>query len=176
MTEREATAIRGLAMSFPRVTIAMENARPFLPHSPYTYAEFPWDLARQVERIDLPNVGICLDTGHLHMAARLHRFSETESVQQLLPRLVHLHVHDNFGRTGWWTEKTQTHQVPFGRGDLHMPVGLGDIDFETLLGPVLPSFDRLAVLELRGRYIGRLPEHLDGFRRMVSTLSRKEQT
>jgi sugar phosphate isomerase/epimerase len=174
MMEREAATIRGLALRFSDVTLALENARPFLPHSPYTYAEFPWELAKQVRRIGLPNVGICLDTGHLHMASRLHGFSEMESVQTLAPDLAHLHVHDNFGRTGWWTEKTQTHQVPFGRGDLHMPVGMGDIDFGSLLAPILPTFERLVVCELRGRYSGRLPEHIDGFRRMVTNLSHKE--
>jgi sugar phosphate isomerase/epimerase len=170
MMEREAATLRELALRFGEVAIALENARPFLPHSAYTYAEFPRDLARQVERVDLPNVGICLDTGHLHMAARLHGFSETEAVELLVPHLIHLHVHDNFGRTGWWTEKTQTHQVPFGQGDLHMPVGQGDIDFRGVLGPILPSYDRMVVCELRGRYGGRLPEHIDEFRRLISDL------
>lgn len=59
-------------------------------------------------------------------------------------------------------------------GDLHMPVGMGDIDFERLLAPILPSFDRMVVCELRGRYSVRLPDHIDGFRHMIKNLSHKD--
>lgn len=166
----EAEILRGFADAFPGTTIALENARPFLPYSPCTYAEFPDRLAAQVERIDRPNVGCCLDTGHLHMSSRLHGFDEARAALSLRERLVHLHMHDNFGRTGWWSEKTQTQMVPFGRGDLHMPPGLGDIDFAGVLGPLLDGWDGIAVCELRSRYGGELPGHLDGFRRILSSI------
>lgn len=169
--EREAVLVRDAADRFPSVGIVLENARPFLPYSPYTYAEFPDQLLRQVERIDRPNVGACLDTGHLHMSSRLHGFSEVDAVRGLAPRIRHLHVHDNFGRTGYWSEKGQARQIPLGRGDLHMPPGLGDIDFESVLGDVLPGFDGMAVCEVRERYQYGLVEHIALFRELMERLA-----
>lgn len=168
--EAEAEIIRRIAAGFPGVVVALENARTYLPYSPYTYAEFPDRLVEQVERIGLANVGICLDTGHLHMSSRLHGFPESEGASRMAGHLAHLHVHDNFGRTGYWTEKTQTHQIPLGRGDLHMPPGLGDIDYTTVLGPLLGGFEGIAVCELRGRYLDGLGEHIDAFRRMMARI------
>lgn len=171
LLEEEATLLRAAADVFPRVRIALENARPYLPYSPYCYAEFPEDLLGQVARVGRPNVGICLDTGHLHMSARLHGYSETEAAAMLGGKpLLHLHVHDNFGRVANWTEKTQTHQIPLGRGDLHMPPGRGDIDYRAVLGPIVPTFRGMAVCELRGRYLADLGDHIDGFRRMMASL------
>jgi len=168
--EAEAETIRRIAAEFPNVVVALENARTYLPYSPYAYAEFPDRLAEQVDRIGLPNVGICLDTGHLHMSSRLHGFPESEGAARLAGRLAHLHVHDNFGRTGYWTEKTQTHQIPLGRGDLHMPPGLGDIDYALVLGPLLAGFDGIAVCELRGRYLDGLGGHIAAFKAMMERI------
>ncbi|MEN9355782.1 MAG: hypothetical protein RL318_3107 [Fibrobacterota bacterium] len=174
--EEEAILLREAADAFPEVTIALENARPFLPYSPYCYAEFPQQLAQQVERVARPNVRACLDTGHLHMAARLHGFDAIDAVQRLGHRIVHLHVHDNFGRTGNWSEKTQTQLLPFGKGDLHMPPGMGDIDFAALLGEFLGSFDGITVCELRNRYLHDFETHMNTFRDLMSRLRHESPT
>lgn len=167
----EAEAIARAADRAPDVVVALENARPYLPYSSYTYAEYPDRLLEQVERIGRPNVGVCLDTGHLHMASRLHGFPEAEAVRRLSPWIRHLHVHDNFGRTGYWTEKAQTRQVPLGRGDLHMPPGLGDIDFDAVLGSLLPGFEGIAVCEVRERYLHGMAEHVAVFRALMERLA-----
>ena len=174
--EEEAILLRQAADAFPEVTIALENARPFLPYSPYCYAEFPHLLAQQVERVARPNVRACLDTGHLHMAARLHGFDAIDAVRRLGHRIVHLHVHDNFGRTGNWTEKTQTQLLPFGKGDLHMPPGMGDIDFIALLGEFLGTFDGIAVCELRNRYLAGFETHMATFRDLMAHLRHETPT
>lgn len=173
--EEEAVLLRQAADAFPEVTIALENARPYRPYSPYCYAEFPWQLAEQVERVARSNVRACLDTGHLHMASRLHGFDPVDGVRRLGHRIVHIHLHDNFGRTGNWSEKTQTQLVPFGKGDLHMPPGMGNIDFGSLLD-VLPDFEGLAVCELRGRYLPDLERHLAAFRALVRHVRQETPT
>jgi sugar phosphate isomerase/epimerase len=155
---REAELLQEAADGFPEVTIAMENARPYLLHSPYCYAEIPEELLARVKAVNRGNVRITLDFGHLHMAARHYGFDAAGSVRLLAPYIAHCHVHDNFGAAVYYHEKLQTHLVPFGRGDAHMPVGWGDIPFHTLLGGMMDTFDGMMICELRGRYFDRTGE------------------
>ena len=45
------------------VTIAVENARPYLDASPYCYGEFLQSLAEMIVQVNHPRVGITLDLG-----------------------------------------------------------------------------------------------------------------
>ncbi len=63
-------------------------------------------------RLQSPFLGFCLDVGHQHAFSRTPL---TEWVEALSGRLLEIHVHDNDGR-----------------GDDHLPVGMGTIDFELL--------------------------------------------
>ena len=158
LLEHETETLMRFADQFPDQVIALENARPYRYHSPYCYAEDPQALARQVERIGRPNVGITLDFGHLHMAANFFGFDAGAAVTRMAPLIRHCHVHDNFGGTVYHTEKLQTHQLPFGKGDSHMPVGWGNIAFAEMFSPFLESYRGLLITELRSRYFSATGE------------------
>jgi hypothetical protein len=53
--EREALLLQSISEQYPDVTIAIENARPYLGEGPYTYGEFPDELKHQVMCINRPN-------------------------------------------------------------------------------------------------------------------------
>jgi len=148
----EAHLLQEAADSFPSVTIAMENARPYLYHSPYCYAEFPGRLKQQIERIDRPNVRMTLDFGHLHMASHFYNLNPCTEVENCAPFIAHCHVHDNFGNPVNYAEKNQMHQLPFGKGDSHLPVGWGNIPFDELFPLFIDGYEGLLICELRGRY------------------------
>lgn len=148
----EARLLQEAADCFPAVTIAMENARPYLYHSPYCYAEFPARLKQQIDRIDRPNVRMTLDFGHLHMASRFYNLNPVDEVRNCAPLIAHCHVHDNFGNPVTYAEKNQTHQLPFGKGDSHMPVGWGNIQFSNLFQAFIDGYSGILICELRGRY------------------------
>jgi len=65
-----------------------------------------------------PELYMCFDVGHAHLY-----FPEAEILQfikELSDRIIHLHVHDNFGGgSEEW--------------DLHLPLGMGSTDFKPLL-------------------------------------------
>jgi len=126
--------------------IALENARPYLSQSPYTYAECIGPLKEQILRVNRDNVNINLDFGHLFMASRFYAFDPLTAVRQIKDHVVHTHVHDNFGGSVHHWEKQQTHQLPFGRGDSHMPVGYGQIPIQAILDILLPDYDGLLVM------------------------------
>ena len=149
---QEAVMLQEAADTFPGMIIAMENARPYLHHSPYCYAEKPAELVRQIQTIDRDNVRLTLDFGHLHLAAGFYGLDEVAEVQQMAPWIAHCHVHDNFGRSIYHWEKNQAHQIPFGKGDSHMPVGWGNISFADLFSPFIAGYQGILICELRSRY------------------------
>lgn len=170
MLDLEADILRNFADEFPAQTIAMENARPYRYHSPYCYAEKIDDLKQQVERINRPNVGITLDFGHLNMAANFYGFDQVEAVTGIASLIRHCHVHDNFGGSVYHTEKQQTHQIPLGKGDSHMPVGWGNIDFAALFACFLHQYEGLLITELRGRYFTTTGESAANLLRIAQEL------
>jgi sugar phosphate isomerase/epimerase len=91
------------------------------------FEEFPYTLADLLARLDSPLLGHCFDIGHWNLFGRV---SLAEWFAALGPRLLHLHLHDNFGTR-----------------DDHLPVGEGRIDFATLfcLAGELSSEPRLTL-------------------------------
>ncbi len=75
----------------------MENARPYLSQSPYTYAERLDPLKEQILRVNRDNVKMNLDFGHLFMSSRFYQFDPVAAVVPVKDLVVHTHVHDNFG-------------------------------------------------------------------------------
>jgi sugar phosphate isomerase/epimerase len=156
--EKEAEALLRLSEEFPGVVIGVENARPYLFHSPYCYGERLSSLKEQVERVNRPNVRITLDIGHMHMASRFYGFNSREAVKSIKDLIAHTHIHDNFGGAIYHNEKIQTHQIPFGRGDSHMPVGWAAIPFQAILSAYISSYSGMLIMELRNRYFNQLKE------------------
>lgn len=73
-------------------------------------------------------VGLCVDLGHAHVEGNV-----VEELEIALPRLHHLHVHDNDGCT-----------------DAHLPPGQGTIPWTEVLQTLhRAGFDGLAALEMR---------------------------
>ncbi len=170
LLEQEAELLREAAGSFAATTIAMENARPYLYHSPYCYAEIPRDLADQIERINRDNVRMNLDFGHLHLSARHYGLDMVAETRRVAPLIAHCHVHDNFGDSVYFNEKIQTHQLPFGRGDSHMPVGWGAIPFRDVFAEFISGYNGLLICELRSRYFERTGEAKDNLTEILAEL------
>jgi len=174
MLENEARRLQEIAGHYPDILIALENARPYLSQSPYTYAERLEPLKEQILRVNRDNVKINLDFGHLFMASRFYQFDPVEAVKQIQDLVVHTHVHDNFGGVVHHWEKQQTHQLPFGKGDSHMPVGFGKIPIQAILNILLPGYDGLLIMELRSRYLSDTRTSLDNLSALVKACGTKQ--
>lgn len=154
----ETERLKRIMDQFREITLCMENARPYLFHSPFCYAERPGHLKEQILRINRENVRINLDLGHLFMASRFYKFDPVESVTGIKGLIGHTHIHDNFGRLVYYHEKIQTRQIPFGKGDSHMPVGWGEVPFEKILSAFVDSYEGMFMMELRSRYFKDIEE------------------
>lgn len=164
----EASAMQDISSEFPEITICMENARPYLFHSPYCYAERIEPLKKQVLRVNKDNVRINLDFGHLYMASKFYGFDPVMVVYEIKDLIAHTHIHDNFGNAVYYHEKQQIHQLPFGRGDSHMPVGWGEIPFREILSTFVDSYNGMFMMELRSRYFEHIKESKENLEKILS--------
>lgn len=168
LMEAEVEDLRAIADEYKDVCICMETARPYLKNSPYCYAEQPGMLLQQAHNIDRKNVRITLDLGHAYMASRLYGFDPVKAASDMGPMIAHTHVHDNFGRSIYQHEKQQTHLLPFGRGDMHMPVGRGCIPIKDILASYARHYKGIYMMELRSRYFANAEESFNN----LSTIAR----
>ncbi|MCD6289906.1 MAG: sugar phosphate isomerase/epimerase [Anaerolineae bacterium] len=180
--EREVEALRTLApiAADYGITIAMENGDPHLWEFDLlqTHGHPAEDIARyharlrippiiaQIEAIDHPAVGLCLDVGHLYIAAHALGFDYLEAVEQAAPWVRHLHANDNFGKldSGFSGEGDR---LPFGEGDLHLPPGWGAIPYKEVFAR-LSGYTGTVVLEIKMRYMEHLSEVLASTRALVA--------
>ena len=168
LMEREALLLQSISDQYPDVILAIENARPYLGQSSYTYGEFPEELKHQVVSVNRTNVKINLDFGHLYFTSLFHGHDLEESVSSIGKLVAHTHIHDNFGGAVYHWEKQQTHQLPFGKGDSHMPVGWGEIPIKDILDILLPDYTGLLMMELRSRYFDDIEESKQNLEALIT--------
>lgn len=170
LLEKEAEALRHVADQYPDVMIAVENARPYIDIHQYTYGESIDALKKQILKVDRDNVRINLDFGHLNMTSSFYGYDLLDAVRSIRDLVAHTHIHDNFGGAVHHWEKQQTHQLPFGRGDSHMPVGWGAVPIREILDILLPSYNGLLMMELRSRYFNDIVESANNLKTVLNQL------
>lgn len=130
----------------------------------YSYALWPEMLATQVETIDHPVVGVCLDFMHLYISARWYGFDYMQGVARLAPLTTHFHMGDTYGIMDFGGREDPA----LGQGDLALPPGWGVIPFEEVFSKF--DFPKCSVfmLELQQRFIAHLDEILAESKRLAN--------
>ncbi len=179
--EREAAALRRLAplAADLGVIIGMENGDPHLWEVAVLLRAglARDDLARyharlrvaaiikQIEAVDHPNVGMTLDLGHLHLAARELGDDYLAAISAAAPYVRHLHINDNFGALDAGHE-AEGDRLVYGEADLHLPPGWGAIPFAAAFER-LRGYEGDIILEIKGRYRDHLAEALENTTAML---------
>ncbi|MBB6449918.1 sugar phosphate isomerase/epimerase [Geomicrobium halophilum] len=156
--ERQILTTAGEQAKKSNLVIGMENMRPFLDRTDYCYAVNPGLLVEQVREINHSHVGLTLDVGHLHIATNIYDLDFKEQLMLMAPHLVHLHIHDNFGKACFSTEKNQYELIPQGRGDMHAPIGSGSVPFDLVVDLLPDTYPGMMIHELRPLYEDRWSE------------------
>jgi sugar phosphate isomerase/epimerase len=127
------------------------------------YASSPARLAAELEKIGHPNVMATLDFSHAYLKLDFdgRRGDFVEEVKALAPYSKHLHMHDSFGRQDDIWMFTEGERLAYGHGDLHLPVGWGDIPWETLMAECSFPEGVLFNIELKQRYWYAAQETVD---------------
>ena len=164
--EREELRSMGEAAAHYGVIIAVENARPYLNAPHYCYAESLVKLATMISEVNHPNVGVTLDMGHAYLSARRYGLDLCEGIAAVGPFVRHIHLHDNFGRCCHSYERKQNEMAVMGRGDMHMPIGWGEVPAREIFAR-LGHYSGIVTLEMRPRYRDNYREALGAARRML---------
>ncbi|MCX7787561.1 MAG: sugar phosphate isomerase/epimerase [Spirochaetes bacterium] len=136
------------------VTVAVENI--FRQGNEHTYRIDPRLLAQVVGAVGSAKIGICFDFGHAFLSAQEEGFSYSEAVQAVLPRLVHVHVHDNLGIPMAFgpceNGMKPLDAFVLGKGDLHLPPGWGKVPYGNVLPDVVAAYKGVWMMEIHPRF------------------------
>ncbi|WP_375451306.1 TIM barrel protein [uncultured Devosia sp.] len=157
---REREALTELA-DFARpygVRIAFEN---IFTTEPGQYRQTPAEIAETVKAVNHPNVVALIDFGHAYIESTYRGLDFREQLRAMAPVTGHLHVHDGFGRPqGHFQAYHPQENTAMGIGDLHMPLGWGDIAWDEIFAELDFLPDTVLMMEIGRRYRSEQPDSL----------------
>ncbi len=142
--ERDALRELGDIAGRHGVTIALEN---LWVASTGLYTAAPARLAQHIRNVDHPHVAGTLDISHAYLQTTHLGLDFRAEIEAFAEVACHLHIHDSFGRPGD-RNGFPSEQVSFGIGDLHLPIGWGDIDWASILSTLAVRPDSTFMIEL----------------------------
>jgi len=149
------------------VNLSIENADPRF--NVVRFGERLSDLVNPLRELDLKNIGITLDVGHLYLSAKVHGFDLFQAVQEALPFLNHIHLADNFGKT----DGLGTRDWTTGLGDLHLPIGWGSVPIKDIMGILKGNYQGVYLLDLHPRFIEFFSDSLEYIQSIVESQEKK---
>ncbi|WP_062207478.1 TIM barrel protein [Aureimonas sp. AU12] len=156
------------------VRIALEN---IFGTEDGEYRQTPAEIGETVRTVAHPSLIGLVDIGHAYIEGTRAGFDWREEVRAFSSVAGHVHLHDNFGRP--YTQKHFHHvseAAALGIGDLHLPLGWGDIPFEAVAADldVLPG--TTMILELPHRFDGERADSLAIARRLAAIVNARGTT
>jgi sugar phosphate isomerase/epimerase len=162
--QRECFAGLGSIAARQGIVIAVENI-PVLEAGAHT--ALPSRLASEIEAIGHPNVRGCLDLSHAAIACKARGADFFAEAKALARVARHLHIHDSFGDPFQLRTYTRAERLAYGLGDLHLPIGWGNLPWREMMTWLEFEPDAVFNLELPVNYWFALRESLQAVAEMV---------
>lgn len=133
------------------------------------YRQTPTQVAETVKAVNHPNLVALIDFSHAYLEATYRGLNFREELRAMAPVAGHLHVHDSFGRPQAFYKPYHVQEnTALGIGDLHMPLGWGDIDWEDIFSELTFLPETVLMMEIGRRYHAEQPESLKRAKRLVA--------
>lgn len=153
------------------VRIALEN---IFTTEPGQYRQTPSQVAETVKAVNHPNVVALIDFSHAYLEATFKGLDFFAEIAAMAPVTGHLHVHDSFGRPqGFFEAYHPQENTALGIGDLHMPLGWGDIEWDRIFSDLTFLPDTVLMMEIGDRYRREQPASLSRARELIGVYSRE---
>ena len=146
------------------VTLAIENLFPF--QLDY-YAPLPSEIAKQLNEINHPNVKCCLDISHGYINCTFRNAHFFDELKEMAHLSEHIHMHDSFGIIERISTYISAEDTSYGQGDLHLPLGWGDIPFEKIFTEIKFPEKLTLNFELPERYLKYFKENIKEAKRLI---------
>lgn len=136
---------------------------------PGQYRQTPAEVAETVKAVNHPNLVALIDFSHAYIESTYRGLDFREQLRAMAPITGHLHVHDSFGRPqGFYKPFHPQESTALGIGDLHMPLGWGDIDWEDIFSELQFLPGTVLMMEIGHRYRNEQPACLERARRLLA--------
>jgi sugar phosphate isomerase/epimerase len=123
------------------------------------YRQTPAEVAETVKAVNHPNVVALIDFSHAYIESTYKGLDFRAQIAAMAPVTGHLHVHDSFGRPqGFYKPFHPQENTAMGVGDLHLPLGWGDIDWDGIFADLEFLPDTVMMMEIGHRYRSEQPE------------------
>jgi sugar phosphate isomerase/epimerase len=166
--QREREALVELA-EFTRpygVRIALEN---IFTTELGQYRQTPAEVAATVKAVNHPNLVALIDFSHAYIESTYRGLDFREQLRAMAPVAGHLHVHDSFGRPQAFYRPFHPQELTaLGLGDLHMPLGWGDIDWEDIFSELEFLPGTVMMMEIGRRYRAEQPASLQRAKQLMA--------
>ncbi|MBA8903414.1 sugar phosphate isomerase/epimerase [Phyllobacterium sp. P30BS-XVII] len=130
------------------VRIALEN---IFAVTDAEYRQTPAQVGETVRSIGSANVCGLIDFSHAYIESTRLGLDWRDQIKAMAPVTGHLHVHDSFGRPYSMTKFYHPAEATaLGIGDLHLPIGWGDIPWEEIFEELTFLPDTMLIMEITG--------------------------
>ena len=164
---REREALHDLAehAKSHNVRIALEN---IFTTEPGQYRQTPSQIAETVKAVGHSNLVALIDFSHAYIESTYKGLDFRAELRAMAPVAGHLHVHDSFGRPiGFYKAFFPQEATALGLGDLHMPLGWGDIAWDEIFAELDFLPDTVLMMEIDDRYAAEQPASLEWAKRLA---------
>ncbi|WP_245258940.1 MULTISPECIES: sugar phosphate isomerase/epimerase [unclassified Chelatococcus] len=169
--EREALAEMAEVARGYGVRIALEN---IFAMGDDEYRQTPSEVAATVAAIGHPNLCALIDFSHAYIESKRRGLDWRAEIRAMAPVAGHLHVHDSFGRPYTMTRFFHPSEaMALGIGDLHMPLGWGDIPWEEIFAELTFPAGTTMIMEITERFNPELPACLARARGLAALADEK---
>ena len=132
------------------------------------YRQTPAEVAETVKAVNHPNVVALIDFSHAYIESTYKGLDFREQIAAMAPVAGHLHVHDSFGRPqAFYKPFHPQENTAMGIGDLHMPLGWGNIDWDGIFSELDFLPNTIMMMEIGPRYRSEQPESLVRAKRLA---------
>jgi sugar phosphate isomerase/epimerase len=164
--EAEALAELAEAASHYGVRLALEN---IFSTKPGEHRRTPSRVAALVRAIGHPSLVALIDVSHAYIECTRLGLDPRAELRAMAPVTGHLHLHDSFGQPQTtWDLYESSEATALGQGDLHLPLGWGDLPFADIFAELAFLPGTMLILELPLRYRAEWPASLAAARRLAA--------
>ena len=149
------------------VTLCIEN---IFPYTSGHYTALPSEVSKNISEINHPNARTTIDFSHAYINCNLQSKDLISELETMAPHTEHLHVHDSFGKFKTMDTYIFPEDITYGQGDIHLPLGWGDIPFDKIFSTLSLKKDIFFNFELTHRYKKYYSQNIEKAKKLISLM------